>query len=689
MADNLDLAIRIRTDLESALANLRKMEGGVAGVDRGLSPRVRGNRGSTTTAVSRPGSIPACAGEPWVTSPRVCLTGVYPRVCGGTCSELGWPPTAAGLSPRVRGNPPRRILPARGRRSIPACAGEPSPPSAFRARQRVYPRVCGGTRMAPGPDVGDEGLSPRVRGNPSSATTRAGRVGSIPACAGEPRDRGAAPVSGLSPRVRGNQHPRLALRVARGLSPPRVRGNQHPPPAVRRGVAVEIGGLSPRRGNPPRRHRMPGRRGSIPACAGELSAIRERHDPQRVYPRVCGGTLDAGLDPKVVEGLSPRVRGNRPGRQARRVPAGSIPACAGEPRPYRAGQGPPRVYPRVCGGTELVTWKEAGFLGLSPRVRGNRHEVLRLGKGLGSIPACAGEPTPSGSALSDSRVYPRVCGETHGGKRLGSTIEGLSPRVRGNQPIPSRRWNLEGSIPACAGEPEAGRGADGSARVYPRVCGGTPRRPAHPLALAGLSPRVRGNPAPPGAPACACGSIPACAGEPRPPSRGSRPRRVYPRVCGGTENVVLFPARGTGLSPRVRGNLLDPLAHRRPRGSIPACAGEPRPCGGSPATRRVYPRVCGGTAQSRIALDPARGHVRSIPACAGEPWAPSIPTHNPGVYPRVCGGTQARARLDAAEEGLSPRVRGNRDHGAGEDRAAGSIPACAGEPDPWRSRARR
>ena len=34
MADNLDLAIRIRADLQSALSNLKEMEGGVAGVGR-------------------------------------------------------------------------------------------------------------------------------------------------------------------------------------------------------------------------------------------------------------------------------------------------------------------------------------------------------------------------------------------------------------------------------------------------------------------------------------------------------------------------------------------------------------------------------------------------------------------------------------------------------------------------------
>ena len=50
----------------------------------GLSPRVRGNRGSTESGTELTGSIPACAGEPVLVAPGVIPVGVYPRVCGGT-----------------------------------------------------------------------------------------------------------------------------------------------------------------------------------------------------------------------------------------------------------------------------------------------------------------------------------------------------------------------------------------------------------------------------------------------------------------------------------------------------------------------------------------------------------------------------------------------------------------------------
>ena len=52
---------------------------------------------------------------------------------------------------------------------------------------------------------------------------------------------------------------------------------------------------------------------------------------------------------------------------------------------------------------------------------------------------------------------------------------GLSPRVRGNRAHNDDRHNLVRSIPACAGEPRVCNTGWGRNRVYPRVCGGTPR----------------------------------------------------------------------------------------------------------------------------------------------------------------------------------------------------------------------
>ena len=79
---------------------------------------------------------------------------------------------------------------------------------------------------------------------------------------------------------------------------------------------------------------------------------RPYHGVLRVYPRVCGGTLEDG------------------------IPGGT----------------PVRSYPRVCGGTSSTTATTRDCPGLSPRVRGNPRLLRRAGDAWRSIPACAGEP---------------------------------------------------------------------------------------------------------------------------------------------------------------------------------------------------------------------------------------------------------------------------------------------------------
>ena len=111
----------------------------------------------------------------------------------------------------------------------------------------------------------------------------------------------------------------------------------------------------------------------------------------------------------------------------------------------------------------------------------------------GSIPACAGEPLIESSKPENIRVYPRVCGGTHSGRMGGLARPGLSPRVRGNPFWPHGWIGTTGSIPACAGEPHLPCSPGSHATVYPRVCGGTLSDTTPPILLRGLSPRVRGN----------------------------------------------------------------------------------------------------------------------------------------------------------------------------------------------------
>ena len=210
--------------------------------------------------------------------------------------------------------------------------------------------MCGGTGSIQGPDVMPAGLSPRVRGNLSTARWLDHFRGSIPACAGEPpssrRIPGKLPVY---PRVCGGTPCRFPEgRLLAGLSP-RVRGNHRDQPFLR---------FRPR---------------SIPACAGEPPRWTRRCWTGSVYPRACGGTPYSNLGLPLCPGLSPRVRGNLPFPCCQCVHGGSIPARAGEPINDIHGEHDKKVYPRACGGTTPTMFPRCQTIGLSPRVRGNRH----------------------------------------------------------------------------------------------------------------------------------------------------------------------------------------------------------------------------------------------------------------------------------------------------------------------------
>ena len=59
--------------------------------------------------------------------------------------------------------------------------------ASVRTLVMVYPRVCGGAIVTTRAELHAEGLSPRVRGSQLEIGFVQIRLGSIPACAGEPR----------------------------------------------------------------------------------------------------------------------------------------------------------------------------------------------------------------------------------------------------------------------------------------------------------------------------------------------------------------------------------------------------------------------------------------------------------------------------------------------------------------------
>ena len=139
--------------------------GTVGNVIVGLSPRVRGNRGPPAGHRAVAGSVPASAGEPVPPPKPQLMPTVYPRECGGTPGAVPPGEKVRGLSPRVRGNLLMVCLQWRVEGSIPASAGEPFLSFCLSAVAPVYPRECGGTSQAAFDGGRRIGLSPRVRGN--------------------------------------------------------------------------------------------------------------------------------------------------------------------------------------------------------------------------------------------------------------------------------------------------------------------------------------------------------------------------------------------------------------------------------------------------------------------------------------------------------------------------------------------
>ena len=397
-----------------------------------------------------------------------------------------------GLSPRVRGNRQPAGETFPRRGSIPARAGEPCRLLPEGALIPVYPRACGGTASNARRAGSSIGLSPRVRGNHRPDADSRRPEGSIPARAGEP------PVS----------------------SPP-----------------LPWCWVYPR------------------ACGGTAP---QHHDRRQVgvYPRACGGTDDDWHWMNRNWGLSPRVRGNRPYPPAEGHQRGSIPARAGEPRCGPCAWWKITVYPRACGGTSPRPHRNRGRHGLSPRVRGNPYNKLRHWSIRGSIPARAGEPGTRTDRRTAAPVYPRACGGTYTVAPSAAVPSGLSPRVRGNHRPADDGHRLERSIPARAGEPPPAPTSRFDSPVYPRACGGTGNLVQTIGYQEGLSPRVRGNPRKRVGRQSPRRSIPARAGEPRLLAAWNGQVAVYPRACGGTARIIRRGRQLTGLSPRVRGNLV-------------------------------------------------------------------------------------------------------------------------------------
>ena len=233
--------------------------------------------------------------------------------------------------------------------SIPAYAGDPCLYVGTAGDNKVYPRLRGGSGILALSIQASPGLSPPTRGIRIAAIGCYPPAGSIPAYAGDPRNRErAGGAVQVYPRLRGGSCPCAGIRnPCRGLSPPT-------------------------RGIPRRTRSIPCAARSIPAYAGDPARHLVVHAARRVYPRLRGGSALVLTTLAARFGLSPPTRGIPDGGDNHILNRGSIPAYAGDPLvhtcPCQRGQ----VYPRLRGGSCKAHPSSKWIPGLSPPTRGIR-----------------------------------------------------------------------------------------------------------------------------------------------------------------------------------------------------------------------------------------------------------------------------------------------------------------------------
>ena len=196
-------------------------------VSSGSSPRARGTHPSLPRNPRGHRFIPACAGNTSSSLTNPTPPPVHPRVRGEHAASAFFTASPAGSSPRARGT--QCADPARFRccRFIPACAGNTEGHEGPDNPITVHPRVRGEHKMAATASSIGDGSSPRARGtHPSLPRNPRGRR-FIPACAGNTGQGHERRSPGLvHPRVRGEHSPFSTDSDSQSGSSPRARGTQ-------------------------------------------------------------------------------------------------------------------------------------------------------------------------------------------------------------------------------------------------------------------------------------------------------------------------------------------------------------------------------------------------------------------------------------------------------------------------------
>ncbi len=272
----------------------------------GSSPRVRGQAATPSDHAARTRLIPAGAGPGTTAAASAPCPAAHPRGCGARLFQVERFDDLTGSPPRVRGQAPCPIPQPDRARLIPAGAGPGWSLCVCGSVVSAHPRGCGARLVSEFDRQRAYGSSPRVRGQGQCENSFFPSWRLIPAGAG-PGMYGLAMIfwmTGSSPRVRGQVAPSLFAKTSIRLIP---------------------AGAGP---------------GFTP-CSISLS--------NAAHPRGCGARFNTTILPMIVNGSSPRVRGQVDAAVAHADGARLIPAGAGPGAPSSFPASLPAAHPRGCG----------------------------------------------------------------------------------------------------------------------------------------------------------------------------------------------------------------------------------------------------------------------------------------------------------------------------------------------------
>ena len=209
----------------------------------------------------------------------------------------------------------------------------------------------------------------------------------------------------------------------------------------------------------------------IPALAGNTSPLARRPVPRPDHPRSRGEYHSVTRGERFTPGSSPLSRGIPSGDPCLGYRTRIIPALAGNTAFPDLGAFSSEDHPRSRGEYAHIDDCLPTRDGSSPLSRGIRVWQDRVAKGVGIIPALAGNTYPKMTGVPSDWDHPRSRGEYRPHCRAMSAVDGSSPLSRGIQKAESARLVAARIIPALAGNTTGATPARSHRKDHPRSRG--------------------------------------------------------------------------------------------------------------------------------------------------------------------------------------------------------------------------